>query len=191
MSDCPVCYEPSNEWIDSVNSSCSHTLCITCFLNLSRTSEPLCPMCRADYRESILTFGDTSASAPRRLATRDAAFITAVTEAAAVAVEQRPVVIKAKLDEFKMATDLYERQWLLIRSSEEMVRQYIVYVSRSQHLIKYFDDALTELRRITENDGYQKPGLFLVSSVTAILETTCCIPLCAIVFYCILLYSIV
>lgn len=168
MAECSICYEPSNEWIDSVTSSCSHTICMTCFLNLSRTRDPCCPMCRADYRNSVLTFGDTTSGSPCRLANRDAAFITAVTEAAAAPLEQRPVVVKAKLEEFKKATDLYQRQWLRITTSENHAREYLFNKTHSQDVVDEFDNAWNCAKDIREMNDV-KPIPFNIPETITIL----------------------
>jgi len=169
MEECPICYKPSSEWIDSVNSSCSHTLCIECFLKLSRAREPCCALCRADYRNSVLTFGDITSSTPRRLANRDTAFITAVTEAAAAPLEQRPMVIKAKLEEFKKSTELYQKQWLRITSAEDKVRQYLFDKTHSQDTVDDFDSAWTCATEIREMNDDQKPVPFNIPETITIL----------------------
>lgn len=169
MEECPICYNPTNEWIDSVNSSCSHTLCIECFLKLSRTRDPCCAICRADYRNSVITFGDINSSTPRRLANDDNAFITAVTEAAAAPLDQRPVVIKAKLEEFKKSTELYQKQWLRITSDEGKVRQYLFDKTHSQAVVDEFDSAWICATEIREMNDAQKPVLFNIPETITIL----------------------
>ena len=170
MTECPICYESSSEWIDSVNSSCSHLLCITCFLNLSRVREPCCPLCRADYRNCVLTFGDIASSSPSRLASRDAAFITAVTEAAAAPLEQRPVVVKAKLEEFKKATDLYKEQWQRITTSENHARQYIFDKTHSQYAVGEFDNAWNCAKDIREMNDVKPIPFNIPETITVLCD---------------------
>jgi hypothetical protein len=126
-------------------------------------------MCRADYRNSVLTFGDTTSSSPRRLANRDAAFITAVTEAAAAPLEQRPAVINAKLEEFKMATDLFQRQWLRITTSENHAREYIFNKTHSQDAVDEFDNAWDCAKDIREANDEQKSIPFNIPEIITIL----------------------
>ena len=48
MEDCNICFQPRENFI---TASCNHSLCITCFNRLKKTS---CPFCRQEYTQEEL-----------------------------------------------------------------------------------------------------------------------------------------